>query len=586
VIAVIAVVCAAIVTMETYGYAATPPSDRMGMGYTIAHTAVGISYAICAGIVWRVSESKAGPWVMLAVAFFWIPQPLYAAIGYLGGLWPPIVAIDLVWAIFAGVLVVLYPNGRIVHRTDRVLIYLAFIAAAVRAAAVLLVDRDGPSACLQACAPNIYAIFGDDAAYNVIEIAFRLFCVIILLILVARVLIRWVRSSPPARSAAFIMPIAVIAWAAAIIYQSLASVTGSPIGTLITYLSLVAVALIAVGFAAGVIFIYNLRGRVSDLMVVTSGDADRGRWQASLAATLRDPWLRVFWWDDLTGGYVDSDGASAVPAPTNTPLRHGSLLKIESQDGPLAVVDHDTVLSENGQLLDAVSSALRLTVDNDRLRQELEATLQEVRQSRVRIIEAAIAARTRIERDLHDGSQQALVSLALSLRMASTRARAEGAAEVADDIDRSAGQLAEALKGLRELARGIHPTSLTVGGLATALPELAMNCALPVALELEVTERLSALSESTIYFVVAEALTNAVKYSATKRCRVRVLMSGDELIAEVTDDGRGGAVVGGGSGLRGLVDRVEAIGGHLTVRSTPGDGTRVTAIIPSELVLD
>jgi signal transduction histidine kinase len=582
---IVVLACALVVTTESIGFAATAPDQRLGIGYTMAHAFVGICYAVCAGITWRVSDqSSVAPRLMIVIALFWIPQPLYAAIGGYGWLWPPIVAIDLTWALFVGVLMLVYPSGRIVGRVDRTLILIAVVAAAVRAVAAILTDVSGPMTC--ACAPNVYAVFGNDAFYDVVDNVFRLTGALLLLVVVARVSFRWLRSSPPARSAAFAMPISLIAWACAIVYQTVAHATDTSIGEVVSYLSLVATCAVPISFVAGTVFIFNLRGRASDLVTLTGGTADRERWESILATTMRDPGLRVYWWDEDGGRYVDSRGAPVEPVAGSQSFRRGALLRVDARDGPLAVIDYDKALGENAGLLEAVSGALRLTVDNDRLGRELEQSLHEVRESRVRIIEAGIEARTRIERDLHDGSQQALVSLALSLRMASNRARADGADEVAEDIDHASAQLTGALKGLRELARGIHPTGLTVGGLSTALPELAMGCPIPVGLELEVTERLPPLIESTIYFLVAESLTNAVKYARADRVRVSVSIAGDELRVVVADDGVGGAKVGAGSGLTGLNDRIEAIGGHLEVESPDGGGTTVRATVPTDIGFD
>jgi len=209
---------------------------------------------------------------------------------------------------------------------------------------------------------------------------------------------------------------------------------------------------------------------------------------------------------------------------------------------------------------------------------ERHATEAELRASRARIVTAADDARRRLERDLHDGAQQHLVGLALTLRLARRKvADDSGAAEL---LDEAIEDLAVATAELRELARGLHPAVLTEGGLEPALGGLAKRATVPVTIEHAPAERLPATVEITAYFIVAEALTNVARYAEASRAYVRVQRAGDTLVVEVRDDGRGGATLGAGSGLRGLLDRVSALGGSLTVVSPEGEGTVLRAELP------
>jgi signal transduction histidine kinase len=203
----------------------------------------------------------------------------------------------------------------------------------------------------------------------------------------------------------------------------------------------------------------------------------------------------------------------------------------------------------------------------------------ELRQSRARLLEAADAERRRLERNLHDGAQQRLVSLSLALRLVEQMLERDPhtAAEV---LGAAAEELALALQELRELARGLHPAVLTDRGLAAALEALAERAPLPVEVEVELAERLPEPVEVAIYYVVSEALANVSKYAGASAAAVRVGCAAGMVAVEVSDDGAGGADPGGGSGLRGLVDRVEALEGRLRVDSPPGQGTRVLATIP------
>jgi signal transduction histidine kinase len=199
--------------------------------------------------------------------------------------------------------------------------------------------------------------------------------------------------------------------------------------------------------------------------------------------------------------------------------------------------------------------------------------------SRVRLVAAADAARRRIERDLHDGAQQQLTSLALELRAARAAVPHE-ADELAADVDGVATEITGVLADLSEIARGLHPAALAEGGLGPALKALARRSAVPVRLDLRAEGRYQEPVEITVYYVVAEALTNVAKHAQASLVEVAVEAGQGSLLIRVRDDGRGGADITGGSGLVGLMDRVEALGGRLRVQIAPGAGTTLQAAIP------
>jgi signal transduction histidine kinase len=210
---------------------------------------------------------------------------------------------------------------------------------------------------------------------------------------------------------------------------------------------------------------------------------------------------------------------------------------------------------------------------------ELTAQVTELEDARSRIIAAGDAERRRIERDLHDGAQQRLVALSLTLRMAEARA-GKGDPE-AQELIRSAGEEANlALKELRDLARGIHPAILTNRGLAAALDDLAGRATVPVDVVAAPSERLPDQVEAAAYFVVSECLANVGKHAQASSATVSVRAEDGQLLVEVRDDGAGGADAENGHGIQGLQDRVGALGGTLAVESPPGAGTRVLATIP------
>ena len=204
---------------------------------------------------------------------------------------------------------------------------------------------------------------------------------------------------------------------------------------------------------------------------------------------------------------------------------------------------------------------------------------EELRRSRSRIVDAEAAERRRLERNLHDGAQQRLVTLSLALRMVQSRVEADprGAAEL---LAGAAAELALALEELRELARGIHPAILSDRGLLVALEALAARAPFPVELDAVPAERLPEQVEAAAFYVVAEALTNVAKYAQASFARVSVTWEDEHAVIEVADDGVGGADASLGTGLRGLADRVEALDGTLVVESPPGEGTCVRAAFP------
>jgi len=200
----------------------------------------------------------------------------------------------------------------------------------------------------------------------------------------------------------------------------------------------------------------------------------------------------------------------------------------------------------------------------------------ELQASRTRIVEAADEARRRLERDLHDGAQQRFVSASLALRLAMRELDGEHRAE----LERVADELDAGLAELRDLAHGIHPAVLTHRGLRAAIGALAARSSLPVDVHGDLPERPAAAVETALYFTVAEALTNVSKYADASAAVVTLVGVGEQAEVEIRDDGRGGADPGAGSGLRGLVDRLGALRGHLHVESPPGRGTTVRAVVP------
>ena len=293
---------------------------------------------------------------------------------------------------------------------------------------------------------------------------------------------------------------------------------------------------------------------------------------AVLAEALRDPSLVVAFPRLRGDEWLDPYGAPAKGT-------HACATTVVGPAGePTALLLHDPVLDEDPDVLGAVSAAARLPLEIARLRVEVRGQLEDVRASRARIVAAGDAERRRVERDIHDGAQQRLVALALTLQVAR---RTHETLDVAELLDRTAAELSAAVEDLRELARGVYPAVLREDGLAEALRALARRTPLPVDVEADLP-RLPAGIEAAAYFLASEAVTNAVRHAAATHIEIAAEVSDDRLLVVVVDDGAGGADPGRGSGLAGLADRLAALGGAMRIESTPGAGTRVIGELPCE----
>jgi signal transduction histidine kinase len=337
---------------------------------------------------------------------------------------------------------------------------------------------------------------------------------------------------------------------------------------------------IALGAGAVALLVGLLRGRweraaVTDLVVELS-ESRSGMLRDALAHELGDPTLELGYWLPEAGTYVDAQGRQLeLPAPGS----RRSVTHIEREGRSLAVLVHDPAVREDPGLVDAVAEAARLAASNARLQAEVRAQVAEVQASRRRLVETGDEERHRLEQRLREGTERRLVSLEKDLETSRRQARPETAAR----IQRARARLAHTLVELHELAAGLHPRELTGHGLADAVASLAQRSPVPVDLDIPVG-RLPAEIEAAAYFLCSEALANIAKYASASRAAVEVTAGDGFLRVEVADDGIGGADPAGGTGLRGLADRIEALGGTLSVESPPGQGTRLVAEMPLEPV--
>jgi signal transduction histidine kinase len=320
--------------------------------------------------------------------------------------------------------------------------------------------------------------------------------------------------------------------------------------------------------------LYPLRRAAVEAIADLQRDIHAGRARPEqlgerLRAALRDPELRIGYRIPGGAGLVDESGA-ALDAAASVPVVIGG--------APIGAL-LPGARSMSAELLRELGAASATLMEVVRLRLEVIAALRDVEASRARLVHAGDEERRRLERDLHDGAQQRLVSLGMALRVAQ-RHLDDGTTDVNGLIDQAVAELSTAVVELRQIAHGLRPSSLD-DGLHAALAALTQHLPIPVILEVQ-PEPLPDDVATTVYYVTSEAITNAVKHAGATRIDVRVARCNGHLEVCIADDGRGGATLTAGSGLAGLSDRVHAIGGALALQSYDGRGTIVEAMVPCE----
>ncbi|TAK01609.1 MAG: sensor histidine kinase [Chloroflexota bacterium] len=540
-----------------YHWSVTPTNSAINLSLGLLWVAVlGITYVRDpGGRMWKLlllSDIAAGTW----------------ALGYLDSPWGATLA-ELFGPLEAAILLHLvlgFPSGLLRDRLDRGLMAIVYtIVLPIQLLGLMTLDGDW----------NTLLVFPNDDL-NFLLGRFGLLSPVLAVIAAIEVIRHWRDASPVMRRVlapvAFGMPLVFLVlgawWAAPALDRDDIRVfmLQNKIFDVPAYLT-------PILFLLGTLRTRMARGAIAELAMELGRGIPLGGLRDALARTLRDPTLQLAFAAPTGGGLVDSDGQ-----PFQAPADRRAT-RLEREGELLAVIVHDPGLErEDSRFVEAVGSVARLALENERLQAQVRAQLEEVRASRQRIVEAGDAERRRVERDLHDGAQQRLVALAMRLdaaRGTTIEARAL--------IDAATAELGVAISEVRQLARGLHPTILTEAGLKAAIEALAERTPVPVEVEADAA-RYPATVEATAYFVVAEALTNVARYAAASHATVRVAAEGGALAIEVRDDGRGGADPGRGSGLRGLSDRVAAIGGTLEVDSPPGAGTVLRAHLPLEAV--
>jgi signal transduction histidine kinase len=466
-----------------------------------------------------------------------------------------------------------FPSGRLETRLDRLLVTIAYVNTTVVQLGVFLFTAPAKAD------PSNPLLIENSEAAGVLSAA-QLDISIALLGAVVAVLYRRWRSGTPGRARVFAPIVAVggltflLLMAALVVEQAGLSSDISDAQTLALFTS---IACLPFAFLVGLLRSrFSEADAISELLAQLGEGGGRGALRDALADALGDPTLELAYWVGDQDAYVDAAGqpVRVDPAPA------GKVSTIIEHEGErIAAIVHSSGLAEERELVQTAGAAAALTLRNERLDAELRAKVAELRASRSRIVQAGFEQRRRLERDLHDGAQQRLMALGIDLRMVRERIEhdPQGAAEL---LDESLHELNEATAELRELARGIHPAVLTNRGLEAALKGLASRSPVPVELLQTPADRLPPSVESAVYFVVAEALTNAARYSRAQAVTVGVVRDNGHVDVEVSDDGVGGADADQGSGLRGLGDRVAALDGRLELTSPQGLGTILRATIP------
>ncbi|MFI7008458.1 sensor histidine kinase [Streptomyces sp. NPDC050145] len=537
--------------------------------------AVGWAYVVAGLVAWRRRPANHTGRLMVAEGITWFFGNLQ------GTSVPALFAFGAWWeALNMAILLHLmlsFPEGRLTTVLTRRLVLFTYGLVAIGGLVrTLLFDpaRETGATYLDCrnCGPNLLHVPAWDGFFAPFDAAYHAAGWLVSVVAAVAVVQRWRHASAARRRALLPAWIGIGVAVAFLMWDMLFYVVPwfGEVGSLgeqaVYLLSDLAQVAVPFAFLGGLLRLHLQRAEVSGLVIDVGTDPDPARVREALVRVLGDPTLRLGLWREERGGYVDGSGREVNPeGPGRTPVR--------AADGrPLALLHHDRALAEDPELLASVAAALRLALENVWLRTRAKDVA-------TRIVRAADEERGRLERDLHDGAQARLVFALMSVRRVQ-----KGLAEHPDDKLREAADEAEsslrlAIQELRGIAQGIHPAVLTREGLAPALNALAREAALPVVVAAE-PRRYDPVVESTAYFTVCEALSNAAKHAGARAVSVSARHHDGRLVVEAVDDGVGGADTARGTGLRGLADRLAAVDGVLHIHSPAGGGTRIRAELP------
>jgi len=522
----------------------------------------------------RSPESSIGP-LMVATGFAWFVSLVTAS--NVPGLFIAAALLSSLYFVTAIHMLLAAPHGQGLARGDRRIVTAGYLLVTVGTIPFALFS-DPANDCAN-CPSNPLLIDDNQTFADIWNTLISVVGLVLIIGVLRSLVLRWRRATRPERRLYAPVYASGVALMIAVFAQLGLQTSGSDGRALdvVFIVSVIPLALVPYLFVAAFVRTRMAQGGAVGGLITRLGEAPRpGGLRDALADALDDPSLELLFWLPDAGRYVDARGRE-YELPEDDPTR--DVTKVERDGECVAAIVHDGTLPHMREHVQAVGAAAALALENERLDAELRAKIDELRGSRERMLQIGLEERRRLERDLHDGAQQRLVSMALNIRLA--RAKLNEDPLAAEQLLASAGdELESALEELRELARGIHPAVLTDRGLGTALQTLANRAPVPVELGELPDERLPEAVELAAYFVVAEALTNVAKYAEASHATVQVERHNGRVVVEVADDGIGGADPGRGTGLRGLADRLAVIEGRLEVESEQGHGTRVRARIP------
>ena len=524
-----------------------------------------VSYVLCGLLAWsHRPASRFGP-LMIAAGFVnfvvtlsWTTNDLTFTVGQALDMVPPVLFLHVFLA---------YPTGRLEGRFERELVGFAYLTAIGLQLARMAFGGFGPDNLLELVPDPEAGV----ATVRVQLLAVSASCLAGVGILVARRL----RTGRPLRRSFALL---VDAFALGLIMVAalfLSIVLEGPATQQLRWATFAALGLAPLVFLVGLLHDRLARSSVAELVLELRTDPPPAELRDALAQSLRDPSLTLAYWVPDFGSYVDLDGREVEPPEADD--RRATTL-IDREGTHVAALLHDPALNDEPELLDAVTAAAGISLENARLHAELRARLEELRGSRARIVEAGQSERKRLERNLHDGAQQRLI--ALSLDLGRWEEALQDDSEESERLVRARHEIATSLEELRDVARGLHPAVVSGHGLEVALEQLVARGPVPVRLDVEVGARLPERLEVAAFYLVSEGLANIDKHAQATSATVEVSRGEGHVVIEIVDDGIGGADSELGSGLRGLADRVEALEGRLRVWSPKGGGTRLRAEIP------
>jgi signal transduction histidine kinase len=541
--------------------------------YVITPTAVLVSYLIVGLIAWQHHlGDRIGPlftmigYALLLASFSNLHYALPFAIGN--------TTMSFYQAVVAH-LALAWPYGRLRSGRDRVVVVVVYAWTIGNSVVEQLFWNPRTYGCGPTCPANLLLVDGSNRIENDIVGAFGVIGSGLAVAVVVLIAQHWWSARGYVREA-----MTRLVWVAAPIGAYIAVVQVSDafnlsVSNLILYgIAPLILMLAPAAYAAGMFRARRARAAVGAALVDLEPGPPPGRLLQALAAALGDPNLQLAFRTADHTGYLDT-GNKRIDAARIPP---GRVLTRLDPAGD-AVLVHDEELRHEPELVRVTAAVASLALEHSRLQAEIASQLEQVRASRTRLVEAGDEARRRLERDLHDGAQQRLVTLSLALAMASRRAAGVDP-DLESLLESATKEAREALVELRELARGIHPAVLTEVGLAGAVQALVERTPVATRIVEVPAGRFPAPIEATAYFVVSEALANVAKHAPTATGLVAIRHQPGRIVVVVTDDGDGGARPEAGSGLRGLADRVASVGGALRVDSPVGRGTWLEADIP------